>query len=59
MIDTCHGVAQALHKDRLSSADVPKFVGNQWEMIDLESEECGECMRGVRQVRVGVVGDTR
>jgi hypothetical protein len=33
MIDTCHGIAQALHKDRLSLADVTsevrgKSVGN-------------------------------
>jgi hypothetical protein len=35
MIDTCHGVAQVLQKDRLSSANVTsevrgKSVGNDW-----------------------------
>ncbi|KAF8145306.1 hypothetical protein K438DRAFT_2099561 [Mycena galopus ATCC 62051] len=34
----------------LRPMSLPKFVGNQWEMIGLESEECGERVRGVQQV---------
>jgi hypothetical protein len=62
MIDTCHGVAHKSHRrctkiGCLRPMSLPKFVVNQWEVIGLESEECGERARGVRRVCVGVFGD--
>ncbi|KAJ6461710.1 hypothetical protein C8R45DRAFT_941102 [Mycena sanguinolenta] len=48
MIDTCHGVAQALHKDRLSSADVTsevrgKSVENDWFGVRREQRARAGC----------------
>ncbi|KAJ7629616.1 hypothetical protein B0H17DRAFT_1150486 [Mycena rosella] len=54
----CHGCRHCTKIGCLRPMSLPKFVGNQWEMIGLESEECGERARVVQRVCVGVVGDT-
>jgi hypothetical protein len=60
MIDTRHGVAQALHKDRWSLADVTFEVrGKSVEMIGLESlKSAGSTREVYGGCALGFVGDT-